>query len=66
MHQEEPGGTAKVATRSWDTPSKERAPGSYRGAGPYLLALLLAPIHPSAWKKDSATFACRILHKSPC
>ena len=29
MHQEEPGGTAKVANRSWDTLSKERAPGSY-------------------------------------
>ena len=52
MHQEEPGGTAKVANRSWDTPSNEKAPGSYCRAGPYplalLLALLLSPIHRSA------------------
>jgi hypothetical protein len=25
MDQEDPGGTAKIANRSWDTPSKERA-----------------------------------------
>jgi hypothetical protein len=30
MHQEEPGGTATVANRSWDTPCKVRTPGSYR------------------------------------
>jgi hypothetical protein len=60
MHQEEPGGTAKVANRSWDTLSKERAPGSYCRAGPYPLVLLLALIHPSAWRGCSQMFGCPV------
>ena len=35
MDQEEPGGTREDSYRSWDTLSKERAPGSYCRAGPY-------------------------------
>jgi hypothetical protein len=30
-----------------------------------MTALLLALIHPSAWKKNSQKFTCRIVHRSP-
>jgi hypothetical protein len=47
----------------------ERSPFSGVGvSGPGLLrvlALLLALIHPSAWKGYSPKFACRILHRFP-
>ena len=56
MHQEEPGGTAKVANRYSDTLSKVRSPGSYCRAGPYPLVLLLALIHPSSGKSNSRNF----------
>ncbi len=62
MDQEDPGGTREGSCRSWDTPSKERAPGSYSRAGPYPLALLLALIHRSAWKANSQESVYRLLH----
>jgi hypothetical protein len=33
MDQEDPGGTREGSCRSWDTPFKEGAPGSYSRAG---------------------------------